>query len=288
MLFVMYLKLGLRLPCKKIVDFLLTSHDVKISNGEVIVILRQLANAFGDYYAHLEKLVKVARVKHSDTTGWRVNGRNYYAWVFIIAGVLLYKIRKRNNHKVGLAFLKKQAGNVLTIDRHSALRKLAEKAGFIIQFCWSHILQDTKGLAKDFGAEGKYVHRKLKAIFGTAKEFQGKANPEIIEQLLGEVHQLSNRHHKHLTVFKFVKNLYYRDGENLFRFVTDPEVDPTNNVSERELRALVIIRKISNGSRSPRGAAATAMLLSIVQTLRFRKQNVLLGLQDILKNPSRY
>ncbi len=81
-------------------------------------------------------------------------------------------------------------------------------------------------------------------------------------------------------------NLYYRDVENLLRFVTDSEVDATNNISERELRHLVIIRKISNGSRSPRGANATAMLLSIIQTLRLNKQNVLRGLQNILKNPS--
>ena len=89
-------------------------------------------------------------------------------------------------------------------------------------------------------------------------------------------------------MFKFVNNLYCRDGENLFRFVTDPEVSSTDKVSERELRVLVIIRKISNGSRSCRGAAATAMLLSLVQMLRFRKENVLLGLRNILKNPSGY
>jgi len=51
---------------------------------------------------------------------------------------------------------------------------------------------------------------------------------------------------------------------------------------------LVIIRKISNGSRSPRGANATAMLLSVIQTLRLKKENVLLGLQKILNSPSGY
>jgi len=71
-------------------------------------------------------------------------------------------------------------------------------------------------------------------------------------------------------------------------FVTDPEIDPTNNISERELRALVIIRKISNCSRSIMGANATAVLLSVVQTLRFNKQNVLKGLQNILNNLSGY
>ena len=288
MLLVMYLKLGLRLPCEKIVDFLLTSYDVRISNGEVVVILRQLAGAFGDYYSHLEKLVKLARVKHSDTTGWRVSGRNYYAWVFITAGTVLYKIRKRNNHKVGLAFFGKQKGNVLVVDRHSAFRTLAEKARFLLQVCWSHILQDTKGLARDFGAEGLYVHKKAKEIFALAKGLNHKGSMEMVEQLKGMVFELTQRHYTHITVRRFVNNLYWRDSESLFRFVTDTGIDPTNNISERELRAMVIIRKISNGSRSCRGAAATAMLLSVVQTLRFNKENVLLGLQKILQNPSGY
>lgn len=289
MLLVMYLKLGLRLPCNKICDYFMMIYNLSISEGEIIGILKQLVIAFGDYYSYLEKIVKLARVKHTDTTSWRVGGKNYFAWVFIACGVVLYKVRKRNNSKAALTvFGRKQKDNILVIDRFSALRALAEKSGFLLQLCWSHILQDAKELARDFGAEGKYVKRKLKEIYELAKGLDHKGTAEQVEQFKGEILQLTLRHYKHSIIRKFVNNLYYRDVENLFRFVTDPEIDPTNNISERELRALVIIRKISNGSRSPRGANATAMLLSIIQTLRFNKQNVLEGLQNILKNPSGY
>ena len=288
MLLVMYLKLGLRLPCNKICSYFMDMFGLKISEGEIIGILRQLVVAFGDYYSYLEQLVKLARIKHSDTTSWRINGRNYVAWVFIACGVVLYKIRKSNCHKVGLVFLKKQKGNVLVVDRHCAFRLLAKKAGFLLQLCWSHILQDTKQLAEEFGAEGKYVHKKLKEIYALAKGLNHKGISEMVEQLKAEVFQLTLRHYKHSIIRKFVNNLYYRDGDDLFRFVTDAEIDPTNNISERELRALVIIRKISNGSRSVRGANTTAMLLSIIQTLRLKKENLLQGLQAILKNASGY
>src|SRR3989338_7028869 len=288
MLLVMYLKLGLRLPCNKICEYCRDMFTLKISEGEIIGILRQLVVAFGDYYSHLERLVRLARVKHSDTTSWRINGKNYVAWVFIACGVVLYKIRKSNCHKVGLIFLKKQIGNILVVDRHSAFRLLAKKAGFFLQLCWSHILQNSKQMAEEFGTEGKYLHRKLKEIFALAKGLKHKGTQEMVEQLKAEVFQLTVRHYQHSIPRKFVDNLYHRDGADLFRFVTDQEIDPTNNISERELRALVIIRKISNGSRSTRGANATAMLLSIIQTLRFRGENVLQGLQVILKNPSGY
>jgi transposase len=288
MLLVMYLRLGLRLPCNKIRNYFIDMFDLRISEGEIIGILRQLVVAFGDYYAYLEKIVKFARVKHSDTTSWRINGKNYVAWVFIACGVVLYKIRKSTSHKAGLSFLHKQHGNVLVVDRLSAMRLLAKKAGFLLQLCWSHILEDSKQLAENFGAEGEFIHEKLKEIFTLANGLNHKGTKEMTEQLKAEIFQLTLKHYKHSTVRKFINNLYYRDRDDLFRFVTDLDVDPTNNISERELRALVIIRKISNGSRSTRGANTTVMLLSVIQTLRFKGENVLKGLHAILKKPSGY
>jgi len=288
MLLVMYLRLGLRLPGNKVCSYLSDMYGLKISEAGIVVVLKQLVIAFGDYYSYLEKIVKLAKVKYADSTGWRVNGKNYFAWVFIASGIVLYKIRKRNNHKVGMALFGKQKGNVLVVDRHSAFRTLAEKVGFLLQLCWSHILQDSKELEEHFGSEGKYVHKMLKEIFELSNGLNHKGTPEMVEQLKAEVFLLTQRHYKHKTVWKFVNNLYYRDAENLFRFVTNPDIDPTNNISERKLRHLVIIRKISNGSRSSRGANATAMLLSIIQTLQSNKVNILTGLKNILKNPSRY
>ena len=163
---------------------------------------------------------------------------------------------------------------------------MAEAAGFILQYCWSHILHDTKQLAENFGAEGLYVHRKLKEIYEMAKGLNHKGNQHQVDQLKAEIFLLTLRNYKHSTIRRFVDNLYYRDVENLFRFAVDPSVDPTNNISERELRHIVIIRKISFGSKSQRGAHATAMLLSIIQTLRLQKKNVIRGLHEIVNNPS--
>ena len=287
MLLVMYLRLGLRLPVDKIRSYFMDVHQLHISKGEIICIMKQLVLAFGDYYGWLEKVVKFSRVKHTDTTSWRINGKNYYAWVFVAFGVVLYKIRKHNNTKSAITVLgNKQNGMTLVIDRFSALRALAKKAGFYVQYCWAHILDDSKDLAKNFGAEGKHVHKKLKEIYEISSSFAHRGNEQMTEQFKVMVYKLTLRHYKHHTVRKFVDNLYYRDIEHLFLFVTDKYVDSTNNISERELRHLVIIRKISNGSRSTCGANAMTMLLSIIQTLKFNKCNILKGLSGILNNHS--
>ena len=284
MLLFMYLHLALRVPGAKICEYFRTIHDIKISAGEIPHILTQLAREYGDYYVHLEKLVRAARVKHTDSTSWRIKGKNYTAWVFIAAGVVLYKISKSTSHKLPLHVLGKAIrGMILVVDRHSAFRTLSRKAGYVLQLCWSHILEDSRELKHAFGCEGKYIHENLKRIFALAKSLNHQATQEQIDQLQGEILQLTWRHYKHNTVRRFVNNLAHRDLEDLFRFATNPNIDPTNNISERELRHLVMIRRISHGSRSRRGATVTAQLTSLIQTLRFRKQNVLQGLQKILK-----
>lgn len=186
-------------------------------------------------------------------------------------------------------FGRKQEGNVLVVDRFSACRALAKEAGFILQFCWSHILDDSRGLAKNFGEDGKYVHKKLKKIYEKAVSFDHKGNLVDVNRLKKRIFNLTQRKYQSSTVRKFVKTLYERDIESLFIFVTDPDVDPTNNISERELRKIVIIRKISNGSRSRKGAKITAELLSVIQTARMQKEgNILYALKEIINNPSLY
>ena len=70
--------------------------------------------------------------------------------------------------------------------------------------------------------------------------------------------------------------------ENLFRFVTDPEIDGDNNLAERGIRKAVIIRKISNGSRSRKGGRILENLLSVIETLRIQGGNPLEGMRNIV------
>jgi hypothetical protein len=68
----------------------------------------------------------------------------------------------------------------------------------------------------------------------------------------------------------------------LFKFVDNPEIDSTNNRAERGLRHAVVIRKISNGSRSKDGAETTANLLSVLQTAKLQSNNPINFMADLL------
>ena len=51
-------------------------------------------------------------------------------------------------------------------------------------------------------------------------------------------------------------------------FLDDPRVPPTNNLAERALRPLVVLRKITFGSRSDAGATRMAKLMTVGETAR--------------------
>ncbi len=74
-----------------------------------------------------------------------------------------------------------------------------------------------------------------------------------------------------------------RCREHLSVFVTDRDVPPTNNVSERALRPSVVFRKVTNALRSQWGAETYAALRSVVSTAKTHGATVLVAVQDALR-----
>ena len=61
--------------------------------------------------------------------------------------------------------------------------------------------------------------------------------------------------------------LIRHNGEWLV-FLDDARVSPTNNLAERALRPLVVLRKITFGSRTDAGATRMAKLMTVAETSR--------------------
>jgi len=80
-----------------------------------------------------------------------------------------------------------------------------------------------------------------------------------------------------------VKSICRNHREDLFRFIDNPEINPSNNLAEQGLRQGVVIRKVSGGSRSKNGAETTAKLLSVVQTMKMQEGNIIDNMADLLQ-----
>jgi len=274
MLIVVWLRIQLRQPVEAIPKLLKSLFDLNMSEGEVIEILAQVDRAFGSYYEELIEGVRSASARGMDETSWRINGENVWLWAFITKGIALYKIAYSRGHEVPLEVLGCDAKGVDIHDRFSAYETLARKTRRAQQICWAHLLQDARELASFYGADGKRLQRILKRIYIEAKQFNHQGNQGDVEKLYRDLKFHLGQGFKSTHCRKFAENLL-KAKDKLFTFVTNPEVDSTNNAAERGLRHSVIARKISGGSKSERGAQIYERLTSIVHTLNKKNQNLL-------------
>ena len=264
------------MPSNKITE-LLHLFGLEISDGEIYNILNKLNVAYGEYYNSLVIRIRNATSKHIDETSWRINGKNNWLWIFINQEVALFIIEKQRSSNVPIETLGNQEGKFATTDRHSAYNVLVEKTGCLQQVCWTHLIRNSKDLAEHY-PEAKYIHKRMKYIYRTAKE--GKVSKK---KLLSWIDLVGSRAYYSKEVFRFVKSICRTHREDLFRFVDNPDVNPSNNLAEQGLRHAVVIRKVSGGSRSKEGADTTAKLLSVMQTVKMQEGNIIDNMAYLLQ-----
>ena len=76
-----------------------------------------------------------------------------------------------------------------------------------------------------------------------------------------------------------LQRIIKRFRQNLFVFVSNRDIPPTNNGSEQALRPCVVFRKVTNCFRSQWGAQLYANVRSVVETARRRSIGALLAIR---------
>ena len=81
-------------------------------------------------------------------------------------------------------------------------------------------------------------------------------------------------------------NACYAIGKKLFQFVLVPGLPADNNLAERSIRMLVIMRKTSGGTRSDEGSKTRLTLASLFATWQARHLNPFLECLAALSKPA--
>ncbi len=143
------------------------------------------------------------------------------------------------------------------------------------QKCWPHLLRDLKEVdAKAADEEWKGFSKKLKRICADgirlklARDDSGEAAFDgRVAALNGRLIDLGAAEWAHPDARRLAKRLVVY-WDSLLRFVEHRAVPADNNRAVREIRPAVLIRKVSYGSGSDRGADTRSVLMSICRTLK--------------------
>lgn len=253
MLLTSFLRYGMLLPFNKIADLLETCYGLSVSEGCLVGSLTRFAEHLGPEFEQIRQEIRETAFTHTDTTGWRINGQNKVIWDFISEKHTLLLVRDTKAQGIVYQTLGREYKGVSITD----CAREYDYLGWKQQKCWVHFLRYTRKLES---GEGKLLHQKVKELYRLAKSRRvGKGR---LYALLDDLRAVPFTEKKCIT---FVKRLE-KNRDHLFTFMYRKGVSDNNNAAERGLRPSVVMRKITGGNRSPKGARNHEVIMSVMGT----------------------
>lgn len=216
------------------------------------------------------EIIRSSPFAQGDESGWRIDGRNGYTWVFIAGNVVEFVCADSRKAAVAKEVLGDYSG-IFGSDRYSGYEFLAGQRSY----CLEHLKRDAVRIREDNPKSrecAKYADEivpvlaeimKLRGAFADDPAGYRIAATDAGRRLHGIVMREA-RHpdiQKHQDVF--------RDARlRAWQWLIGPEVPAENNRSEREVRPIAVARKVSHGSQSENGAAHRSIFMSVLHTLK--------------------
>ena len=262
-------------------------HGVEISQGGIDKIMQRAGQKAIREVAPLEQVIQESVVVHSDETSARVDGSNWWQWVFCSVEAVLHIIRFNRSADVIRGVMGDHEAEVWVSDCLASQLKAPAKER---QLCLSHQVRNLQAVVEQYptASWARLVQALLR--YAIHLHHQREFLPEVIFSKKRQ--RLETLFDKLLARFLEEPNakrlqrryLKYRDGVFLFLYRTD--VNPTNNISEQHLRPAVIHRKVTGGFRSDWGAQTYAALKSLIDTAAFSGIAPFHVIQNLLGIPS--
>jgi transposase len=281
---VSYLRTSLRLPVRAIQSYLATLHHLTLSLGEIVGLTHAVRQELEPQAEQLKAEMQASMVVHGDETGWRENGQNGFIWAFVTEGpqaVRYFEYDHSRSHAVAQRILGPNFRGWLVTDFYAAYNLIPGHH----QRCWVHLLRDLHALKEVHPAHVEVLQwaAAVRELYTSAGVWLTAHPAPTPSERLAEYMRLHTRAcslgeqyaaaiwqaHPCNALAKRV----LRHQDELFQFVLVPGLSADNNLAERSIRPLVVMRKISGGSRSKEGAKTRLTLASLLQTWAARNLN---------------
>ena len=268
----------------------LSDLGLTLSAGTLTGGLQAIAPLFKPLEAALLTKLRSESHWHADETRWMVfdeiegkSGHRWYLWVFQSKSVIHYVLDPSRSADVPIDELEKALGGIVSCDRYSAYKKFARLyPQFILAFCWAHQRRDFLELAvshPDLSAWafgwvdkiGELYHlnnSRLKTLPGTVEFAEcDQLLRQAVEQMAGARAAALKEPSLKEPAVKVLQSME-NHWSGLTVFVDHPDVPMDNNTGERTVRTAVVGRKNYYGSGSRWSGELTAMMFSLLMTVK--------------------
>jgi hypothetical protein len=262
-------------------------YGVKVSRGTLVAMMHRVRNWLGPKYKNLLETIRSSPVKHADETSWRMEKLGYWVWGFFTNNCAYYTITESRGKGIPQKILAgSHPKDVLVRDDYGAYTKLP----LLHQSCWAHLLRVSheEAVHPEASSEVKQLHETLKQMFDDIdkiikKAFDSKERKVEYKRYSKKIQHIIKAKYKEKDSQR-VQTRIANQNTNLITALLHENVPLTNNLAERSIRPIVVIRKISGESKSNNGTLTMAVIMSILQTLMLQKKNLVKAIKESIFN----
>lgn len=256
--------------------------QLPLSRSQADALLRQLAQHWEAEFDTLCDLLVHAAIVYADETGWKIGQDGCSLWAFVTEQLRLLRFGCRKDGETLESILPPARFHGIFVSDHAAVYARYTHA----QKCWAHLLRKIIRLAVLYPRRRRYQHflDELLKLYYDAKrvaadhrlgdqgrrnrvaDLEGRLAALCLKYGAGEAADQSPPEREFANLVNELADLLA--AEQLFTFVLEPGVEPTNNVTERQLRNSALERKAGRTSKTPTGAERRSVIVSILETLR--------------------
>jgi len=212
-----------------------------VSRGYLRKVVEKASAALEAPYEELLKRLPLEQALNVDETGHKDSGQRMWTWAFRAALYTVFKVSPSRGSDVLLEVLGQEFSGLLGCDYFSAYRKYARlNENVLLQFCLAHFIRDVKFLVEhpdpQNQAYGQRLVDDLRKLFGTIHRREEYASDATFRQALTRARNaLLWDATLEAPATKEADNLaerFFQHSESHFRFISEPEIEPTNNLAE--------------------------------------------------------
>lgn len=275
-----------RLPARKVTNTLNRTFLFEATHSTVLNIVQRVVRAVQHVFEQLKMQIRTFFNVYIDETGIKVQGQQFWIWIFTTLSTTLFVIRKSRHCKVVKEVLGENFCGVINCDGWETYKTYEEgNDNVLLQRCWAHATREVEALTEKHD-EVKLLFKWFQNIFVKvckAREsgkplYQRKKLKEKCEQELLQWLDVTKSYKELKTVRTKLQNGF----DHWFTCILHPEVEPTNNRAERMLREQVVLRKITGTLRNEKGTNANEVMMSLITTWKQQNKNPFLELRALL------